>query len=206
VASDRLSAFEQNIAAEVAAWQEARPNLPGVDVEHLRGACRPRLEARVFRLVLDRMVAAGRLQRSGSVVSTRGHAASLGAADEALARRMSTSIAAAGFMPPVLKDLAAELGVDAARLAKIGAVLVLRDELVKAGADLFFSHAAVGEIRDRLRGHLREHGEITPAGFRDLIAASRKYCIPLLDLFDREGLTIRVGDLRKLRQSQAAAC
>ena len=60
---------------------------------------------------------------------------------------------------------------------------------------------ALEEIRGRLTAHLREQREITPAGFRDLIAASRKYCIPLLDWFDREGLTIRVGDLRKLRQS-----
>jgi len=33
------------------------------------------------------------------------------------------------------------------------------------------------------------------------IAASRKYGIPLLDWFDRAGLTIRVGDVRKLRRA-----
>jgi len=114
---------------------------------------------------------------------------------------MLARVASAAFTPPSVKELQAELGTDSGRLVKIAGVLVLRGELVKVAADLYFTRAALEEIRARLTAHLREQREITPAGFRDLIAASRKYCIPLLDWFDREGLTIRVGDLRKLRQS-----
>ena len=42
--------------------------------------------------------------------------------------------------------------------------------------------------------------EITAATFRDLIGASRKFAIAFLDWCDRTGLTVRVGDLRKLRR------
>ena len=38
------------------------------------------------------------------------------------------------------------------------------------------------------------------AEFRDLIGASRKFSIALLDYFDRTGFTMRVGDVRKLRR------
>jgi selenocysteine-specific elongation factor len=43
------------------------------------------------------------------------------------------------------------------------------------------------------------------AAFRDLIGSSRKYTIPLLEYFDRVGLTIRIGDIRKLKVPLAAA-
>ena len=37
------------------------------------------------------------------------------------------------------------------------------------------------------------------APFAILIGSSRKYTIPLLEYFDRDGLTIRVGDIRRLK-------
>jgi len=50
-----------------------------------------------------------------------------------------------------------------------------------------------------LRDHVRVHGTISAATFRDLLGASRKFSISLLDYFDRTGFTLRVGDVRKLR-------
>jgi selenocysteine-specific elongation factor len=44
---------------------------------------------------------------------------------------------------------------------------------------------------------------MTAASFRDLIGSSRKYTIPLLEYFDREGLTIRIGDVRRLKAAAA---
>jgi selenocysteine-specific elongation factor len=41
------------------------------------------------------------------------------------------------------------------------------------------------------------------SAFRDLIGSSRKYTIPLLEFFDRDGLTIRVGDVRRLKSPPA---
>ena len=51
-----------------------------------------------------------------------------------------------------------------------------------------------------VEGHCRTHGEITAAVFRDLIGASRKFAIAFLDWCDRTGVTLRVGDVRKLRR------
>ncbi len=40
--------------------------------------------------------------------------------------------------------------------------------------------------------------EITAATYRDLLGASRKFAIALLDYFDHAGVTTRVGDARRL--------
>jgi selenocysteine-specific elongation factor len=47
---------------------------------------------------------------------------------------------------------------------------------------------------------IRSSGPLGAAEFRDLIKASRKFAIALLEYFDRSGFTIRVGDQRKLRK------
>ena len=41
---------------------------------------------------------------------------------------------------------------------------------------------------------------MTAAAFRDRYQTSRKYAIPLLEFFDREGLTVRIGEVRKLKR------
>ena len=50
--------------------------------------------------------------------------------------------------------------------------------------------------------YLLNHDEISTPQFKDMTAASRKYVIPLLEYFDKNNITIRVGDTRKLRQKK----
>jgi selenocysteine-specific elongation factor len=66
---------------------------------------------------------------------------------------------------------------------------------------MYFLANNIEELRATLRKFLSEKGEMTAASFRDLIGSSRKYTIPLLEYFDRDGLTIRIGDIRKLKSA-----
>jgi len=43
---------------------------------------------------------------------------------------------------------------------------------------------------------------VTPPEFRELTGLSRKFMMPLLEFFDQEKLTIRVGDKRVQRKKQ----
>jgi selenocysteine-specific elongation factor len=73
--------------------------------------------------------------------------------------------------------------------------------VVKIATDLYFSRAASDAAREKLVEYLKTHTEITAAIFRDLLGASRKFAIALLDHFDHTGVTTRVGDTRRLRAS-----
>ena len=72
--------------------------------------------------------------------------------------------------------------------------------MVKITTELYLSSATLEKARVVLTGHLAAQGEITAATFRDLLGISRKTAIPLLEYFDRTGLTLRIGDVRKLRK------
>jgi selenocysteine-specific elongation factor len=44
-----------------------------------------------------------------------------------------------------------------------------------------------------------QQGTIIPAAVRDRLGISRKYLIPLLEWADERGITVRVGEGRRLR-------
>jgi selenocysteine-specific elongation factor len=115
-----------------------------------------------------------------------------------MADRVLETLLAAGPMPPSLAELEARHGATA-DLQQLLGVLVARGRIVKVSSELYFTSEAVSAIRAQLQAHLQAHARITAAEFRDLISASRKYSIPLLDFFDRSGLTVRIGDYRQLR-------
>lgn len=199
VATAAADAWGARMLAAVEAFHSAEPAAVGIDLERLRGAVQPVVEPRLFRALIDRAEGGGQLQRRGGLVLQPGHEVSLEADEERLAAAVAEAIAGGGVMPPVIKELGESLGVDARRLQKILSVLAERGAVVRVSPDLAYSPAVVADLELRLREHLNQHREITAAGFRDLLNASRKYCIPLLDYFDREGITLRVGDARRLR-------
>ena len=73
-------------------------------------------------------------------------------------------------------------------------------QLIKVKEDLYFHRPAIEDLKARLVGFLKENGTITTPQFKDMTGASRKYVIPLIEHFDATNVTIRVGDIRKLRK------
>ena len=85
--------------------------------------------------------------------------------------------------------------------ASVGADLALVRTLVRHGAlvdvaGVVFTVSAVDRARELVREHLTTHDTITVGDARDLLGSSRKYVVPLLEHFDREGVTRRRGDVR----------
>ncbi len=76
--------------------------------------------------------------------------------------------------------------------------LVRRGDVVRL-KDLLFHRSAIDDLRTRLVSFFATKREISPAEFKDLVGQSRKYSIPLAEYFDSQRVTLRVGDLRRLR-------
>src|SRR6266513_2150692 len=103
--------------------------------------------------------------------------------------------------PPDLKEIEKQLGVTRNRLNEVIRLLERDGTVARVATDLYFLSSCVDKVRGVLYRFLTEKGEITAAAFRDLLGSSRKYTIALLEYFDREGMTIRVGDIRRLKSN-----
>ena len=81
------------------------------------------------------------------------------------------------------------------------AALEREGKAVKVSQDLYYHSAVTARLREMIAGRIRTGGPLGAAEFRDMIQASRKFSIALLEYFDRSGFTIRVGDQRTLRKA-----
>jgi selenocysteine-specific elongation factor len=65
--------------------------------------------------------------------------------------------------------------------------------------DLHYLREVLAELRTALCRHLDARGTVSAQEWKALSGLSRKYAIPLLEHFDAEKVTLRVGEVRRLR-------
>jgi selenocysteine-specific elongation factor len=127
------------------------------------------------------------LERRGAKLYRPGATASLGNRAEAAAE-LERELAQAGTNPIKLDD------------RELAAFMERAGTLVRVGDGLAVGRAAYEGARATLVAECERSGRITLARFRDLLGASRRSAQLLLERFDVEGLTRRVGDERVLRR------
>jgi selenocysteine-specific elongation factor len=193
---------KRDALAALTRHHEAQPLAPGLEMEGLRALLPYTVAPRAFRGLVDRLVREMPIIREESVLRLKSHKVELGSDTGELGSRILRLLDEGGFQPPDFKQLSDTLKVPAGEIARVRTLLgALEREgrVVKIATDLFFARAPFEAAKASLLERLKADGEITAATYRDVLNASRKFAIALLDHFDHAGVTMRVGDLRKLR-------
>ena len=102
--------------------------------------------------------------------------------------------------------LEAQLGLEPVRVedAKLALFLEQRGRLVRLGDGMAISAEAYERARQTLVSECEAAGRITLARFRDLLGIGRRAAQLLLERFDADGVTRRIGDERVLRRRRSA--
>ncbi len=193
------TALAVRLQAAVEAHHRLQPLAAGMGREALRGKLPPVAEPRLFQRLLARAVEAGTLHVDGDLVRLPQHRAAAGGAGGALKNRVAAELAAGGLTPPLLSELPGRCQGPAAEVAAVLKLLVAEGSAVRVSADLHYDAAVLTTLCDRLVTWLGERGRITTQEFKELVGATRKHVIPLAEYFDRERVTLRVGDHRVRR-------
>jgi selenocysteine-specific elongation factor len=120
--------------------------------------------------------------------------------DDPQAIEIASRLRAGGLSPPSLGEIARALSLDESRARALAAALASAKEIVHVQGDLWFDRRALADLKSRLVAALEEKGAITTGEFKELVGASRKFVVPLAEWFDAEKVTLRVGEIRKLRR------
>jgi selenocysteine-specific elongation factor len=187
------------LLASLRAFHAAHPLAPGQDMEVLRDTLPWPAPTGVFRAWVGQLEREGVLARDGSVVRLPGHTTALRGDARGLADHILALLGERPLTPPEAPQLAAALGIDAGRLVELLRVLEREGAIVRLARDLYMLAEALGGVTRSLRGELPDGALITLASFRERFGTSRKYAIPLLEQLDRDGVTERVGDARRVK-------
>ena len=112
-------------------------------------------------------------------------------------------LAAAALEAPALREVAAHVGLAESAARDLLAHLEREHRLVRARPDLWFDARAIDALRQRVLDHFASRDELDTPAYKALIGTSRRTAVPLMELFDAERLTVRVGEVRRLRTRRA---
>ena len=200
LASQVIEPLAERLVASLSLFHDANPLEPGMPRATLRGALPENVPVAAFESLLDRLVEEGRLESEEKLVRTSDFVPRLTQREEAIAAQLRADAMIAGLEPPTLADWGAEVGVSEADLRPVLGHLERDGSLTRAPGDFWFDKVAVDELREKVLAHLSEHGALATAAYKDLIGTSRKWAVPLMELFDGEHLTMRKGEARVLRR------
>jgi selenocysteine-specific elongation factor len=168
------------------------------------GALRQRLtggkEWPALDAALDRLADSGQTVRTEHGVRWAEAAGALEGADAERAEALLQIFEKAGVEAPGTEAAAREVGLGEKEGLRLLRALERQGRMVKVGEDLFYASSTLEELMGRIAGEMESRGQITLAEVRDLLGTSRRYTQALLEHMDSEGLTLRVGDARRLRK------
>jgi len=194
-----LAALEKKSLDIISMYHKDNPLKPGLEKEELKGMLRMRLSSKVLNLTIDGLLKKKQIEADGSRLRIPGFKAAVGKDQDALKNKIVEAIKKGGSQPPLREELPALLGVtdkDAKDLLKL---LAEEGRTIRINDSLHLHGDTLETIKASLKKYLEEKKEITMAEFRDLAKTSRKFAVPLMEYFDSQKFTQRVGDKRMLR-------
>jgi selenocysteine-specific elongation factor len=177
----------------------AEPLAPGLPAQAARAAAlhppgRPPLATGAAGAeVLEALLADGLLVADGPVVRLPGHGVRLDPAQRAVRDRVEAAVATGG-VEVLTEATLAELGAD----RRMTAVLVRLGVLVAIAPGLYLGRSTLERAVDELRRAFPGGRRFAATEAKEALGTTRRSAIPLLEHLDRSGVTVRLGDLRRL--------
>jgi selenocysteine-specific elongation factor len=196
-ANDRLRAQTVEL---LETFHTENPLRGGISREELRSRA-GNAQERVFTQLLTVLESEGVVKSERDQVRLGSHTIRLRPDQERVVKGLEADFRGAGAAPPSPEEALGRLGVKGTEKHELFQVLVADRTLLRVKDSLYFHAEALRSIQEQLVALLRQKKEIGPADFKDLFGVSRKYAIPLMEYFDTQRVTVRVGERRVLRET-----
>lgn len=175
----------------VKAYHDNHPLRQGIPSEELRSQMG--LSEGVFQAAVNHLTGKGQLQQMGPVLAQPSHEIVFTGEQKARVEGLLEKFQDNPYSPPTVDECLAWVGEE------VYGALVSTGELIQVSPDVVFTHEAYAQMVEEIKAWIREKGTITVAKARDHFKSSRRYMLALLEHLDTEGVTVREGDVRRLK-------
>ncbi len=187
VTKSSLESFQNHTVTALTEHHTRFPLRAGMPRQELRN--RLKISATGFDAIAQCFVGEGALKQDGTTLSLPDHKVTFTDNQKLEVDRFMSVLREHKFSPPAWNKIDSDL---------LGA-LADRREIVSAGPDVVFAAEVFDEMRDAVIRFCEANNEVSINDVRELLGTSRKYSLALLEQLDRDNVTMRVGDMRKLR-------
>jgi selenocysteine-specific elongation factor len=188
--------LQQATTEHLEQFHEREPLRTGISREELRARVAKTMPQDAWRQLLEQIAAAGGARLDADKVALARHEVVLEGSERELAERIDRAFLEGGLEPPELADAVGKPPDASAK--KIVDLLIARGSLVRIQDGKLFHAGALQALVAKLAAHAAESRTIDVAGFKTLAGITRKNAIPLLEHFDAQRITRRVGNNREI--------
>jgi selenocysteine-specific elongation factor len=198
--SDSAVNIQKGLLDVVGEFHRSRPESPGMSIEQFHEASKMRKD--VFDGLIKLLVSQGKLVERKQRLALPEHREMFSEDEQKLLESIDSLFKGRRFNPPQRQEVIEYTDVPAEQVEKILRILIEQGRLIQAEKELFFHSDAVEQARQILVAFINKEGKLESVKFKYLLDTSRKFAIPLLDYFDRIGVTRAVGHTRYLKNPQ----
>ena len=195
IALGELESLAGRVMTACRAYQEGGSFRWGMARGELKSRLPKEVDALLFDAVIDFLLERDRLFRRADRFRADTPELALTEREKSLRDRTLEEFRKVPFSPPSLKELDEALRAGPL-LPEILAHAVVEGVLVKITSEIYYLDEALREMERRLRVFFATREEMRVADLKELFGMSRRHAVPILEHFDRTGLTRRAGDVR----------
>lgn len=196
-AADWWARLTTRVVERIAREHCARPERVGIPLSELKAEFAADVtQPGLFEALVTALVA-GECRQVGTAIQRRTHQPALPPRLQAAGDLARMLLEERPLEPPSRKELVPDqFAQQALRF------LIETGQAVEVGPDIVLSADAYTTAVNRVRAYLRRQGQATLSDLRQAVGTSRRIMVPLAEKLDRDGITVREGDARRLRESR----
>ncbi len=159
------------------------------------------LDIKLNHFILDKLAKQGKIITNNDGVRLKSHNIALKEFENKLKEQIEQKFNSNITNPPLVKELVVEFKTEQKEVLKVLQLLIQEKKIIKIVDNMYFNFEYIQKTKENIINFLKSNQGMAPSDFKDLSdGLTRKYSIPVLEYFDKEKITIRVGDVRQLRQ------
>ena len=179
------------------AFHKQQPLKGGMKREELRSRLLPQADIAQVDALIDHFIAQKAMKEVRGLISVQSFKVELGEELEKLTAELEKWYREAAFAPPATDEVT-EKYKKHKQIAQVLSAMIGDGVLVRLDAQIYMHRDSVERAEQVCRDAIGQSGQMTLAEFRDLLGTSRKFAVALLEHFDRQKVTKKVGDARVL--------
>lgn len=195
----------QKISLAVAAFHKANPSKQGVSESALSHASDIPGSYRFFQGILESLLSAGELKRTGTLIHSPAHQTQLSLEEEEFIAKIRPILVKSGRIPPRTRELVEMTGIPLRPLERILNQTAKAGSLIRVADNRHYLPETINELAEFTETLMREASAdegFSVIQFRDKSEIGRNLCIELLEYFDSVGFTRRDGNSRFVRTAK----
>jgi len=180
---------------ETESYHKTYPLRRGIPREELKSRMKDLLKSspRLFNAAMEKLIREEELLEVGPLVSSPQHSIRFNPQQQQGIDRLMKRFTESPYSPPTYKECLEEVGEEVLN------ALIELERLVLVAPEVVFRREDYDRMKEEIRGLIQEQGELTVAQTRDHFNTSRRYMLAFLEHMDATGVTVREGDVRRLK-------